>query len=412
MGETGVPHGQGALDEWKRHWRIGLVALLGSGLSYSIWINLSSLFVQPMQDAFGWTRGQIGLAHNATLIAALLAPLTGRLVDRYGVRHVLLIGVTLTALMFIALSQVSGSLLHFYLLYAGLAVAGLTTSGITYSRLVCGAFVNSRGLALAIARGGLAIASAAMPLVMFQAMGLWGWRAGIATMGVVMLLLVVPLVWLWVPASGGHTHDERDAGKAPMRRNWQMLASRKVWTLCLAAALAYVPLVTIFSQLQPLLVGKGLPAAQAAGLLGLIGLSALLGATITGVLIDRIWAPWVALAFTLLPCIGFGLLQGMATPSPFVAGLSIMLLGIGYGAEADLLAYMAARYFGLVNYGTIYGLAVLCISVGTSIGVSGIGLAHDHFHSYDIALWAAMGISMLSGLLYLSLGPYPPGDAD
>lgn len=409
MQESPAPEGGGALDEWRRHWRIGLVALVGSGLSYSIWINLSSLFVQPMQDAFGWTRGQIGLAQNATLISAMLAPLMGRLVDRFGVRQVLLIGVTLTALMFIALSQVSSSLLHFYLLYAGLAVAGLTTSGISYSRLVCGTFIRSRGLALAIARAGLAIASAVMPLVMFQAMGLWGWRAGIASMGVAMLLLVLPLVWLWVPASSAQQHAAHDASKAPLRRDWHMLASRKVWTLCLAAAFAYVPLVSTFSQLQPMLVGMGLPAAQAAGLLGLIGISAIFGAAITGVLIDRVWAPWVALAFTLLPCMGFALLQGMEVPSPFLAGLSIMLLGIGYGAEADLLAYMAARYFGLVHYGAIYGLAILCISVGTSIGVSGIGLAHDHFHNYQFALWVAAGLSAVSGLLYLSLGRYPHG---
>lgn len=124
MGETGVPHGQGALDEWKRHWRIGLVALLGSGLSYSIWMNLPACSCNPCRMPSAGRAGAVGLAHNATLIAALLAPLTGRLVDRYGVRHVLLIGVTLTALMFIALSQVSGSLLHFYLLYAGTCRCG------------------------------------------------------------------------------------------------------------------------------------------------------------------------------------------------------------------------------------------------------------------------------------------------
>ncbi len=89
-------------------------------------------------------RGQIGLAHNTVLIAALLAPFVGRLVDRLGVRRVLLMGVTLTALMFLAMSQVSSSLIHFHLLYGGLAIAGLTTTGLTYSRLVCSAFERSQ----------------------------------------------------------------------------------------------------------------------------------------------------------------------------------------------------------------------------------------------------------------------------
>lgn len=198
--------------------------------------------MQPLQDAHGWSLGQIGLAQNASLVAALLAPFVGRLVDRLGVRRVLLGGVTLTALMFLALSQVGASLLHFYLLYGGLAIAGLTTSGITYSRLVCGVFERSRGLTPAITRAGLAIVSALMPAVMFAAMQRWGWRAGIATMGVSMLTLVVPLVWLWVPArdaAAALTAVARGASAA--RRDWRLLASRKVLTLCLAAALAYVP---------------------------------------------------------------------------------------------------------------------------------------------------------------------------
>lgn len=157
----------------------------------------------------------------------------------------------------------------------------------------------------------------------------------------------------------------------------------------------------------------GLPAARAASLLGLIGVSALVGAAVSGVLIDRIWAPWVALVFTLTPCAGFLLLLTADLADARIAGLAIMLLGLGYGAEADLLAFMAARYFGLQRYGSIYGLAVLCISVGTAIGASGIGLLHDRFHDYRLALWIALAISALAGLLYLSLGRYPqqPGGA-
>src|SRR2546425_9387412 len=79
--------------EWRQSWRLGLAALLGAACAYSVWTAVSSLFVQPLQDAFGWSRGQIALAYNAGLVTAFVAPLIGRAVDRLGVRPVLIGGL-------------------------------------------------------------------------------------------------------------------------------------------------------------------------------------------------------------------------------------------------------------------------------------------------------------------------------
>lgn len=396
--------GHPAVAEWRVHWRVGLAALVGSGLSYSVWINLSSLFVLPFQERFGWSRGEIALAHNASLLAALLAPACGRLIDQVGVRRVLLTGLTCTALVYLLMSQMSGALWQFYLLQGAAAVFGLTTTGLAYTRVVCAAFEQTRGLALAVTRGGLAVTSAVLPLLLHAVMAAAGWRLGIAVFGGLMLCIALPVVAWAVPRDRPAAPPVR-AATVPLSRDG-VLRSRKVVTLCLAAALAYVPLLATFSQLQPLLVGKHLEPAQASGIVGLIGVAALVGALLSGLLLDRLWAPLVALCFTLAPACGLLLLLG-DTLTPGTASAAVLLIGVGYGAESDLLAYMAARYFGLSRYATIYGFAVLCIGAGTSMGISAIGLGYDRFGSYELALQVGAGMCVAAALGYLSLGRYP-----
>lgn len=60
-----------AVSEWRAHWRVGIAAMLGAGVSFSIWPAVSSLFVAPLQATFGWSRGDIALAQNASLAAHL-----------------------------------------------------------------------------------------------------------------------------------------------------------------------------------------------------------------------------------------------------------------------------------------------------------------------------------------------------
>ena len=96
--DTRSSAGRAALKEWREQWRMGTAALIGTAVSFSVWPSLSSLFIAPLQDAFGWSRGEIALAQNASLAAALLSPVLGRLIDRLGVRPVLIGGLLLTSL--------------------------------------------------------------------------------------------------------------------------------------------------------------------------------------------------------------------------------------------------------------------------------------------------------------------------
>lgn len=395
-----------ALLEWRAQWRLGLAALIGTGVCFSVWPSVSSLFVAPLQEAFGWSRGEIALAHNASLAAALISPMLGRLIDRVGVRPVLLSGLLLTAMAYFLLAALLGPLPVYYLLYTLLCLAGATTTGLTFTRVVSGAFVGSRGLALAVTRSGLALSGALLPPTVFAIIATYGWRMGFVALGALVLLLALPVAWLWIRgASLTPVAVPGDVSK-PRGSLIGLLRNHKVLLICVASALNYAPIVALLSQFQPLLIGKGLGAAEAAALIGLVGVSALVGALLTGMLVDRIWAPLVACVFTLGPAIGCLLLLPDSIEL-WIAIVALVLLGLGQGAEIDVVAFMIARYFGLRSYASIYGLSVFFIATMVAVGGSLIGLSYDYFGNYDIALIVAASCFVISALSYLAMGRYP-----
>jgi MFS family permease len=90
-----------------------------------------------------------------------------------------------------------------------------------------------------------------------------------------------------------------------------------------------------------------------------------------------------------------------------VAVFSAFLLGFAAGAETDLIAYLAGRYFGMANYGQIYGVLYMAFGIAAALSPTAYGWVRDTTGSYDPILFAAAGMFVVGALLLLLLGPYP-----
>jgi MFS family permease len=367
-------------------------------------------FVQPLQAAFGWSRGDIALALNASLVGAFAAPIVGRLADRYGVRPVLLAGNILLGLCFIAFANNPGSLLYYYVVYMGMSVTGMAASSITYTRAITSWFDASRGFALSTTRIGLTVVAAFLPSVLLTAISHYGWQAGYYVMAALTFGVSLPAGWLLVKdrrgdpagsiASSLSGKDGGLAARLALLTNW------RVPVLSFAIGSAYGAMIGILSQLQPMLIGQGIDGSAAAGIAGLIAISTFVATLVVGILLDRIWAPLVGFIATLAPLVGCYLLMSDHVTVQ-TASTAVILIGLAAGAEIDLAGYLTARYFGMKSYGLIYGL----IALVTSLFIAGSGYAsgrlYDLFGGYREALAAAGVLYALSAVSYLLLGPYP-----
>jgi MFS family permease len=125
---------------------------------------------------------------------------------------------------------------------------------------------------------------------------------------------------------------------------------------------------------------------------------------------DRLFGPRVGMFFYALTAVGLVLLwAGRAGPSAFLAAF---LIGLGMGAEVDMIAYLASRYFGLRSFATIYGYAFAAFMVAGALGPLMMGAVFDHFHSYGVGLVAAAIAAVGAVALLTFLGPYRFGPAE
>lgn len=143
----------------------------------------------------------------------------------------------------------------------------------------------------------------------------------------------------------------------------------------------------------------------------MVGVGLLIGRILTGILIDRVHAPFVACVFFVGGALGIFILR--STQDYQLLLVATMLIGLTIGAEGDLISYLVRSYFGLRAFGTLFGIAFSGYGFGAVIGPVGLGAWFDRHGSYDLPLLVLPCMLLLAGALTLSLGRYlrPGGQA-
>jgi predicted MFS family arabinose efflux permease len=175
---------------------------------------------------------------------------------------------------------------------------------------------------------------------------------------------------------------------------------RTFWLLLLIAFLMSTCLQGITIHIAPLLTDVGLTAQGLAVVLATQGALAIAARIGAGYLFDRFFAPYVSLViFAIAACSAFAL---AGFPGLVLAIVATMLIVIGSGAESDLIGYLVGRYFGLKNYGQIFGGIYAMFMLGIAFGPFLFGVAYDLWGNYNVPfLFAGAGLTIICGLLLL-----------
>ena len=177
------------------------------------------VFVLPMQNAFGWSRGEISFALTVvTITNVIVSPIVGTLMDRLGVKKVLLPSVVCLGLLLASLSQLTDRLWQFYLTYGLLTLLGAGTLPQSFSRVVVAWFFRRRGLALGLSLAGYGIGATLIPSLSQRLIDGFGWREAYVVLGAGVLVITLPLLaWLMreSPEAMGMTRDGDPAAGGP-----------------------------------------------------------------------------------------------------------------------------------------------------------------------------------------------------
>ncbi len=380
--------------EFRRGWPVLVAAALGTAFGASpVPFNSAGPFIKPLADEFGWGRGDIQLAlFWFTAAVVLTVPFIGGLADRIGVRKVAIGTLALFGVTFAALAFTPASLLGFYLLWALMGALGGGSTPVTWTRAVNAWFVHNRGLALALTLMGTGVTAAFLPSLATWLIGEFGWRKAFLGISLLPLAVALPVV-VWLGASVA-----------------QALRDYRFWVIALSILCVAIGVGGSITNFQPLLMDRGFEPQQAARIAGVIGVSVIVGRLLAGVLIDHYWAPLVTLPMLALPAVACFLLAQSQVPAA-AAILSAVLIGLAAGAETDLVAYLTARYFGLANYGRLYGLQYAVFGFASGISPFLFGKVFDVTGSYQPILYFAAVLFVLGAVALLTLGRYPTFDA-
>jgi MFS family permease len=399
-------------------WWIVVVAATGLSIGYGpVIIYTFSVFFKPVSEEFHWTRAETSLAFSLSLVVMVVAmPVIGRLVDRYGARRVILPAAIIFGASLISFSLPALGRWHFYFVYVVLGLVGAGTAPVPYNSVLSHWFDKKRGLALGLATIGIGLSTVIMPSLAHALITRFGWRAAYTLLGSLVLLVTIPVVGLFLKerpqmmglsADGASAAD--DAEQLGRNEPTGMTArdarhSRTFWVMCVAFFLVSASINGCLIHLVPMLTDVGISAQTAAVAASFLGGATLIGRAGTGYLLDRFFASHVAVCFFMGAAFGVVLLWSGA--AGLIAMAAAILLGLGNGAEADIMAYQMSRYFGLRAFAEIYSYVLAAYTLGGVVGPLLMGISFDSTGSYRLSLGVFLAAILASAGLMLCLGPY------
>ena len=342
---------------------------------------------------------------NITIVFG--APTLGYLVDRIGVRKLLLPSILLMGFAVASMSLLQGDIWHFYGVFFAITLLGLGTLPLSYSRLVIAWFEKRRGLALGIALAGFGVGGALVPELTKTMIDVYGWRSAYLLFASAVLLVSLPLAFFFLkePSSPTVTAN-KDLAPATGLSARDAASSRTYWLVLTSFFLVGIGITSVLSHLVPMLMDRGMSFTAAARCMSTLAVALIFGRIIAGYLMDHFFAPYVTAGFIV-----FGLAAGISLLALGAIGpwafLAAALVGLATGSEISEIAYIIGRYFGQHSFGQIYGIMFAGFQLGSAISAPMMGYYFDSIGDYRGVLWLVVGLVVLAAVLIALVPGYP-----
>lgn len=390
-----------------------------------------SAFFTPLIREFGWTRaGLSGVVSLSRLEGGIIAPVVGYLIDSFGPRRLMLLGITILGVGFLLFSQVN-SLIMLYVVYIFVISIGSSLGTVSPVQVaVANWFVRMRSRALGILISGVGLGGTLTPGVVWL-ISQYGWRGTAVIFAFLMWGIGLPLALVvrhrpepygYLPdgdtpvgassglGSTGSAHGDPSPdhsvgvlSSVPAEVDFtakEALFTRAFWALALTYGLwTMVTGITTVHQL-PFLEDVGIPREVAAGVLGTFTLISVLGRVGFGWLGDYVDKRYLLAGCLALQTVGLLFLANVRTLWDVIPFL--ILFSPGYGGTIPLRAAIQGEYYGRKAFGTISGLLRFVDLWGTVAGPVFAGWMYDVRGGYRLAFVIIAGLNLLAAVTVLA----------
>jgi MFS family permease len=393
-------------------------------------VAVLSVFMVPMTEAFGWSRGLFaGAVSLGGVCAVIISPVVGRMIDKYGSGWMISATSAVAGACALGLSLVSHTW-TFYALYVPGRMVFASPLELATSTSISNWFIRRRSFALALLGVTQGTGLALMPFVAQQLIAAGGWRRAWTLLGLfTMLVGIAPALLLMArrpedmslepdpapqipsPAKAATAYRTPDgSGTSNVRLSperqftlRQALCTQAFWVLAIFSATAFMAQGGVSLHQVGHYIHQGLPGSAAAIMASVFALAQVPGGLLWSAVTQRVPVRYV-LAISGL-CVALGAM-GTALSSTLAGGiLAASVIGCGVGGLHLLLRLAWADYYGRRHLGTIRGITLPVQLGGQAVGPVAAGFVFDATGSYHAVFLCFAGVVALGSILVLTAVP-------
>jgi len=359
----------------------------------------------------GWSKTSLsGAAAMQPVEAAVLGPVLGWIIDRFGPQGMIRAGIVTFGIGFMLLSQID-TLAGFYTAFIAIALGSSLCGFFPLQVAIIYWFERHRARALSMLSLGGAIGGIFV-LVVAWSIQSFGWRATAFASGVLVVLIGLPLsrVFRGRPEDHGETIDGlplATAGTAASETSTQRdfttreaLGTSAFWLISLghsfALLIVYAVLVHAITHMKESL---GYSVSQASLVITLMTVTQVIGIMLGWLIGDRFEKRLVAAVSMLMHA--SGLLMLTYATGPAMLGAFVVLHGCAWGLRGPLMQAMRADYFGRRSIGMIMGLSSVIIVTGQIAGPMLAAVLADWTGNYRAGFTVLALLAGLGSLFFL-----------
>ncbi len=403
--------------------------------AFGIQVLLSALLMQSfgayvsvLESNFGWSKAELSAAFSLQRVeSGLLGPIQGWMLDRFGPRNVMRVGMLIFGIGLMLFSQVN-SLLTFYLVFLVIAIGGSLGGFMSLTTTLVNWFVRKRATAMGVAQMGMSVGGLLVPVVALS-LTEFGWRSTAFYSGVIVLIVGLPITQLmrrnpeeYGLLPDGETHEEarirREQDRLEEREDpddieftpKQAMRTRAFWFISLGHGAAVLVVSAVMVHLiVHLNEGLGYSLGAAALVVSFMTIMQMIGLPLGGFLGDRFEKRKIA----ILAMFGHAaalIVLAYATNLAMVLFFAVVH-GLAWGMRGPLMQAMRADYFGRRAFAKVMGFSSMIVMLGMTSGPLVAGILADRLGNYQLG-FTVLGIAAGLGSIFFIFAtkPQPPSE--
>ena len=382
------------------------------------------IFLKPLRDEHGWTTTQVSWAPAIYFcVSGLASAIVGPFIDRRGPRVFMATGMVVNGIS-AALIGIVSSLWQLYAVYFVFAVAFGMSSSVAINAIMTRWFIRKRALAMSISSTGVSLGGAILAPVASKLIDIGGLQLATPILGALVLIVGLPVVLLVVssePAEMGLTADDGPPAGPPkplagvlslevQMRTWsrsQAMHTLSFWAIFTAFLLVLIAQTGYIVHQVTFLEGRLGSRSEAAFTISVTAIGSIVARLAVGIFADGVDKRLLTIILFVVQATCILLL--IHTESVPATWLITLVFGFTIGNIYMMQSLLVGEIFGLVSFGSIFGLIMLAGQVGSGLGPIGVGFLHDQSGGYSVPFTVLAMCNYVAALAVLFAGPVGRG---